>query len=81
MQRCSIAKTTPLNVTGYTCPLGSRRTNSALSLLRARVVAGLLRAVGFTVADRDIQGKGQENPVTNDPDKFAMNRRVEISRN
>jgi outer membrane protein OmpA-like peptidoglycan-associated protein len=45
------------------------------------VVAGFLQAAGYTVNDKDIQGKGQENPLTNDPKKFAMNRRVEISRN
>ncbi len=79
LRRCEIAKSTPLNVTGYTCSLGTEQGNNLLSLHRARVVAGLLQVIGYTIEDQDIQGKGEEKPLTNDPEKFAINRRVEIS--
>ena len=79
LRRCEIAKTIPLHVTGYTCSLGTEEGNHILSLHRAREVAGLLQAMGDTIEDRDIQGKGEEKPLTNDPEKFALNRRVEIS--
>ena len=79
LRRCEIAKSTPLHVTGYTCSLGTEQGNNLLSLHRARVVAGLLQVIGYTIEDQDIQGKGDRKPLTNDPEKFAMNRRVEIS--
>ena len=79
LRRYEIAKSTPLHVTGYTCSLGTEQGNNLLSLHRARVVAGLLQAMGYTIENQDIQGKGEEKPLTNDPEKFAMNRRVEIS--
>ena len=79
LRRCEITKTTPLHITGYTCSLGTEQGNNLLSLHRARVVAGLLQVMGYTIEDQDIQGKGEEKPLTNDPEKFALNRRVEIS--
>lgn len=79
LRRCEITKGTPLHVTGYTCSLGTEQGNHILSQSRARAVAGLLEAMGYTIEDQDIQGKGEEKPLTNDPEKFAMNRRVEIS--
>jgi outer membrane protein OmpA-like peptidoglycan-associated protein len=79
LRRCEITKTTPLHVTGYACQMGIEKANRVLSLHRAWVVAGILQAIGYTIEDQDIQGKGEEQPLTNDPEKFAMNRRVEIS--
>ena len=79
LHRCEITKSTPLHITGYTCALGREEANRVLSLRRARVVAGVLQAVGYTVNDKDIQGRGKENPLTNDPNTYAINRRVEIS--
>ena len=79
LRRCEIAKGTPLHVTGYTCSRGTEQGNNLLSLHRAWVVVGLLQAMGYTIENQDIQGKGEEKPLTNDPEKFAMNRRVEIS--
>ncbi|HIP40584.1 MAG TPA: OmpA family protein [Desulfocapsa sulfexigens] len=67
---------TPLAVTGYTCSLGPKKYNQALSLQRAKAVADLLRRHDFTVAT--VQGKGSQNPVTNDPQQFRLNRRVTI---
>ncbi len=80
LQQGGIGRTEPLKITGFTCPLGSQQGNSTLSLRRARVVAGVLLANGYTVRQTDIQGRGEEDLLTNDPRKFALNRRVEISR-
>ncbi len=71
-----ILKKTPLAVTGYTCSLGPDEHNQTLSLQRAETVAGFLRRHGFTVAT--VQGKGSQNPVTNDPRQFRLNRRVTV---
>lgn len=69
-------KETPLVVTGYTCSLGPDEYNQILSLQRAKAVADLLRRHDFTVAT--VQGKGSQNPVTNDPRLFHLNRRVTV---
>jgi outer membrane protein OmpA-like peptidoglycan-associated protein len=80
LQQCAVPKNTPLHVTGYTCSLGSHEKNRVLSLRRAAEVGGILRANGYTVKHQDIQGRGDENPLTNDQQNFATNRRVEISK-
>lgn len=67
-------KKTPLVVTGYTCSLGPDEHNQPLSLQRAKAVADLLRRHGFTVAT--VQGRGAQNPVTNDFRQLHLNRRV-----
>lgn len=67
---------TPLAVTGYTCSLGPNKYNQALSLQRAKAVADYLQTHGFVIAT--VQGKGSQNPVTHDPQKFRLNRRVTI---
>ena len=69
-------KKTSLIVTGYTCSLGPDQYNKTLSLQRAKAVADFLRKHGFTVAT--VQGKGSQNPVTNDPRQFHLNRRVTV---
>jgi outer membrane protein OmpA-like peptidoglycan-associated protein len=79
LQQCAVPNTTPLHVTGYTCSIGGQEENRVLSLRRAAEVGGILRANGYTVKEKDIQGKGDENPLTNDQRNFATNRRVEIS--
>jgi len=61
----------PLQVSGYTCELGSEPQNQLISRHRAETVAALLRAHGYTVAT--VEGKGML--LGNDLDK---NRRVEI---
>ena len=69
-------KNTPLAVTGYTCSLGPKEYNQALSLQRAEAVADFLQTHDFVIAT--VQGKGARNPVTNDPHQFYLNRRVTI---
>ena len=65
-----------LLVTGHACQRGPEQVNQTLSLQRAMTVAGFLKDHGFTVAT--VQGKGSEQPVTDDPKEFFKNRRVEI---
>ena len=50
-----------------------------LSLHRAWEVADVLRENGYTVKVEDVQGRGKENPLTDDPKELAMNRRVQIA--
>ena len=79
LQRCGILQTTPLHVTGYTCSTGTDQENLILSEHRAWKVANLLRMRGYTVKGEDVQGRGEENPLTKDRQIFAINRRVEIT--
>ncbi|MFZ2633646.1 MAG: OmpA family protein [Desulfosalsimonadaceae bacterium] len=66
--------TGPVNITGYTCQLGTAAHNQKLAVLRARTVADVLKQQGVTVAI-----------VTGKPGCFfshtvpAKNRRVEIT--
>ena len=66
-----------LQVTGHACRLGPEQVNQILSLQRAGTVARFLKDHGFTVAT--IQGKGSQQPVTDDPKEYFKNRRVEIT--
>ncbi|MHB8788459.1 MAG: OmpA family protein [Desulfobulbaceae bacterium] len=77
LRTCRFKKNTPLVVTGHTCIVGSEQINQELSLQRAKAVADLLLASGFTVAE--VSGRGSLNPMTTDPEQFYKNRRVEIS--
>jgi len=65
-----------LQVTGHACQLGPEQVNQTLSLQRAQTVGSFLQDHGFTVAT--VQGKGSEQPVSDDPKEFFRNRRVEI---
>jgi len=76
LKACGITRSTPLAVTGYTCKLGPDQLNQTLSLQRARTVAGFLQNHGFAAAA--VQGRGSQHPLTDNPDDFYMNRRVEI---
>ena len=69
-------KNTPLQVTGYTCDLGSQRVNDDLAMKRATTVAELLRAHGFRVGA--VMGKGKQGYVSNNPAMRQLNRRVEV---
>lgn len=71
-----VSLSTPLQVTGYTCDLGSQKVNDDLALRRARAVADLLIPYGYTVPV--IKGKGKQDYVSTDPAKRYLNRRVEI---
>ena len=79
LRRCGISQTASLRVTGYTCSLGTEQVNRILSVHRAWEVATLLRSHGYIVKGEDVEGRGEENPLTNDRQIYAINRRVEIS--
>ena len=79
LQRCGVSQTAPLCVTGYTCSLGTEQGNRLLSVHRAWEVATVLRSHGYTVKGEDVEGRGEENPLTNERQIYAINRRVEIS--
>jgi len=76
LKACDITRSTPLAITGYTCKLGPDQPNQTLSLQRARAVAGFLKYQGFAVTA--MQGRGSQHPLTDNPDDFFKNRRVEI---
>jgi outer membrane protein OmpA-like peptidoglycan-associated protein len=65
---------TRVNVTGYTCSIGSENYNDKLSLRRAEVVASYLRSRGVTI--NTIDGKGECCPVSTTD--LSKNRRVLI---
>ena len=76
LRHCQVSPTTPLSVTGHTCNLGTEATNLRLSRLRAERVATLLRDHGYTVAT--VSGKGATEPVSTNPTKRHLNRRVTL---
>ena len=76
LQRCKIEPKDFLRVTGYTCNLGSEKSNQELAQQRAETVAALIRAKGFTVAE--VKGAGSRNPVSVDLQEIFKNRRVKI---
>ncbi|MGB3211839.1 MAG: OmpA family protein [Desulforhopalus sp.] len=77
LKQYGITDKVPLQLTGYTCPLGSAKLNQHLSRKRADAVAEFLRDHGFVVAT--VQGQGAKNPITNNSQKFYKNRRVELT--
>ena len=78
LRHCQVSPTTPLAVTGHTCSLGTEATNLRLSRLRAEQVATLLRDRGYTVAA--VSGNGANEPVSTNPTKRHLNRRVTLAR-
>ena len=76
LRHFQVTPTTPLSVTGHTCNLGTEATNLRLSRLRAERVATLLRDHGYTVAA--VSGKGATEPVSTNPTKRHLNRRVTL---
>jgi outer membrane protein OmpA-like peptidoglycan-associated protein len=76
LKACGITRSTPLVITGYTCKLGPDQLNQTLSLQRARAVADFLQNHGFAAAA--VQGRGSQHSLTDNPDDFYKNRRVEI---
>ncbi|WP_267926004.1 OmpA family protein [Desulfolithobacter dissulfuricans] len=76
LKKCGITHDTGLVIVGHTCDLGPAEFNRNLSLRRAAVVADFLKKHGYAIAM--VQGKGSENPVTQDPARRYLNRRVEI---
>ena len=78
LNHCQVSQTTPLSVTGHTCNLGTEAANLRLSRQRAEQVATLLRDHGYTVAT--VSGKGATEPVSTNPTKRHLNRRVTLAR-
>ena len=78
LRHCQVSPTTPLAVTGHTCSLGTEATNLRLSRKWAEQVATLLRDRGYTVAA--VSGKGATDPVSTNPTKRHLNRRVTLAR-
>jgi len=76
VQACHIGLDTRVNVTGYTCRLGTEAHNQNLSLRRAERVADLLRQQGYTIGE--VTGKGPDCPVAGE-DHLELNRRVEFN--
>ena len=76
LKRCE-AMDMILQVIGHACQLGPEKFNQILSLQRARTVARFLQEHGFAVST--VQGKGAQQPVTDDPKEYFKNRRVEIT--
>ena len=70
-----------LIITGYSDSDGSDALNLELSIKRAEIVKNILSKEGFSLANLDIAGKGETEPlVANDtPENKAKNRRVSIS--
>lgn len=63
-----------VNLSGYTCDLGTSSHNLGLSLRRARGVASYLKGKGISVGK--VEGQGKCCPVSDDR---HLNRRVEIT--
>ena len=78
LRHCQVSPTTPLAVTGHTCSPGTEAANLRLSRLRAEQVTALLRDRGYTVAT--VSGKGATEPVSTNPTKRHLNRRVTLAR-
>ena len=76
LRHCQVNPITPLAVTGHTCSLGTEAANLRLSRQRAERVASLLRDRGYTVAT--VSGKGATEPVSTNPTKRHLNRRVTL---
>jgi OOP family OmpA-OmpF porin len=70
----SITGSGAVNLSGYTCDLGSSSHNMGLSLRRARGVASYLKGKGISVGK--VEGLGKCCPVSDDR---HLNRRVEIT--
>jgi outer membrane protein OmpA-like peptidoglycan-associated protein len=69
----------PVLITGHTDARGASRYNRALSLRRARAVAGVLRSAAPSLEVR-VRGAGESSPVASNRQAAgrARNRRVEI---
>ena len=77
LKKCEASGKASLQVIGHACQLGSEQLNQTLSLQRAGTVARFLRDHGFTVTA--VEGKGSQQPVTDDQGEYFKNRRVEIT--
>ena len=75
----SLKSARALNITGYTCDLGSQTVNDELALRRAKTVASYLRELGIKSEDLSVEGRGK--CCYTDPDRRSSNRRGERTNN
>lgn len=69
-----------VTIVGHTALAGTERGRYDLSRERARNVRAFLQAQGWDAAQEvEVRGVGGEQPVTRDPDRQQLNRRVEIT--
>jgi outer membrane protein OmpA-like peptidoglycan-associated protein len=71
-----VSRSTPLQVTGFTCDLGLQTVNDKLARQRAEAVAELLKSHGYVVPV--VTGKGKQDYLSKIPQMRHLNRRVEI---
>jgi outer membrane protein OmpA-like peptidoglycan-associated protein len=71
-----VSRSTPLQVTGFTCDLGAQMVNDKLARQRAEAVAELLKSHGYVVPV--VTGKGKQDYLSKSPQMRHLNRRVEI---
>lgn len=73
-------KDTELNITGYTCDIGTTARNLEIGMQRAQAVAEYLKEKGITSDRMHLFSKGESDPlVPNTPDKNKpLNRRVSL---
>ena len=68
-----------MSITGHTALAGTERGRYDLSEQRARTVYRYLQTAGWDAAGEVlVRGVGGEAPVTRDPERQELNRRVEI---
>ncbi|WP_308993793.1 OmpA family protein [Mariniflexile litorale] len=70
-----------LNITGYTCNLGSKKTNKKIGLARAASVAEYLNKQGVATNRMKVASEGEASPLTPNTshENRAQNRRVSMS--
>jgi len=68
-----------VNIVGHACPLGEFDYNNILSVRRAAAVRAYFVDRGVDKKKITISGKGESEPLTNDPEHYAENRRAEIT--
>ncbi|MDW5417666.1 OmpA family protein [Iodobacter sp. CM08] len=70
-----------VSVVGHTDTMGKADDNTALALVRATVVANLLKEKGMKYHDMTIESHGERNLLVPTPDEVyePKNRRVEVS--
>jgi adhesin transport system outer membrane protein len=81
MERVRARQTADMSVTGHTDTVGSFKSNDALGLRRANVVAKQMRALGMPNLAMTVESLGERNLLIPTPDNTPepRNRRVEIT--
>jgi hypothetical protein len=67
-----------VNISGHTDEIGSKSYNDALSFQRAKVVAEIIKRGLESSVEIISESFGKEQPITSEPNKQHLNRRVEI---